>query len=95
MMWVTMGLFGLSVLASAVPIQIVQILVYAWFFGVGIGLLTALLSFIVGLIRVFRGRPEMFLSSFVILLIVGIVGFGSCMANISLISMHSGGFGGI
>ena len=88
----TLVLFGLSVLGSLVSKMPFAFLIYGWYLGAGLGLLTALVSFVDGIVQLFRGRPHMILSSIVILLMVVIVGFGTCAANLSLISASSGPF---
>jgi hypothetical protein len=54
-----------------------------WFAGVIIGLATILLSFIGGIIDLFRHKgPHLLMSSLVLLLLLGIVGFGTCAINL-------------
>jgi hypothetical protein len=82
--WLVFVLFGISTIGAILNKndRSFEILTFAWFIAAGLGILTALYYIIIK--SLLRRHISYVKTGFILLLIVGVVGFGSCIFNLSL-----------
>jgi hypothetical protein len=84
--FVCLGLFGVSSLGALLShiVPIFGITIYLWYIAVGVSLISVVVLFFAGVIKGFSGKSfEMVGYAVMFLVVLGVVGFGTCMLNMS------------
>jgi len=86
-LYAVLGLFGISTLGGVIGgvtgISIFLIAIMAWYPAAIIGVVTGLSWFIIGLLRITEDRGRMLGSAVAFILLVLIVGGGTCAINVA------------